>query len=80
MSRAITCKQCGFLTAIQSHNGRLVSFSPDQAGMKQRCRRAGDPNFAYDCPDLTSALLRTLENEARFSQTSLGQKVAARRG
>jgi len=80
MSRAITCKQCGFLTTIELQNGKLVSFSPDQARMKQRSRRAEDLDFAYDCLDLTSALLTALENESRFSLTPLGQKVAAQRG
>ena len=80
MSRAITCKQCGFLTTVELNNGKLVSFAPDQARMKQRCRKAEDLSFAYDCAALTSALLKTLESESRFSLTPLGQKVAAQRG
>jgi hypothetical protein len=47
--------------------------------MKQRCRRAEDLSFAYDCGALTSALLTALESESRFSMTPLGQKVAAQR-
>jgi hypothetical protein len=51
--------------AIGLHLGHLASFSPDQAKMMKRCKRAVEPGFAYDCSDLTSALLATLENEAR---------------
>jgi hypothetical protein len=80
MSRAITCKQCGFLATIELRGGRLASLSPDQVRMRQRCRKARQPDFAYDCADLASALVTTLESEARFSLTPLGQKVAARRG
>jgi hypothetical protein len=69
MSRAITCKQCGFLTTVELNNGKLVSFAPDQATMKQRCRKTEDLSFAYDCAALTSALLKTLESESRFSLT-----------
>jgi hypothetical protein len=65
--------------AFGLHLGQMVSFSPDQAKMKPRCRRAGEPDFAYDCSDLTSALLTTLENEARFSLTPLGLKMAAQK-
>jgi hypothetical protein len=80
MIRAITCKQCGFRATLELRDGTLVSFSLDQREMKQRCRKAEDPAFAYDCPDLTSALLTALENEARLCLTPLGQKVAAQRG
>jgi hypothetical protein len=65
MSPPVTCKRCFFQVAIGLHLGQLASFSPDQAKMMKRCKRAGEPDFAYDCSDLTSALLTTLENEAR---------------
>jgi hypothetical protein len=80
MSRTIVCKRCGCPATIELRKGKLTSFSPDQARMKQRCRRAEDGDFAYDCADLASALLMTLENESRYSLTPLGQKVAAQRG
>jgi hypothetical protein len=79
MAPAVTCKQCGFQAAIALRLGQLASFSPDQTQMTQRCIRADEPDFAYDCCHLTSALLMTLENEARFSQTPLGLKVCAQR-
>jgi hypothetical protein len=71
MSPPVTCKRCLFQVAIGLHLGHLASFSPDQAKMMKRCRRAGEPDFAYDCSDLTSALLTTLENEARRQPASL---------
>jgi hypothetical protein len=75
MAPAVTCKQCGFQAAIGLQRGQLVSLCPDQARMTRRCRRAEEPGFAYDCPDLTSALLTTLDNEARFPLTPLGLKM-----
>jgi hypothetical protein len=79
MASAVTCKQCGFQASIELHLGRLVSFSPEQGKMRQRCRRAAEPGFAYDCAELTSALLTTLDHEARFRQSPLGLKVANQR-
>jgi hypothetical protein len=67
----VTCKQCGFQVAIGLHRGQLSSFSPDQLRMKKRCRRASQPDFAYDCPDLGSALLSKLEKEARSALAGL---------
>ena len=68
----VTCKQCGFQVAIGLHRGQLSSFSPDQLRMKKRCRRASQPDFAYDCPDLGAALLGKLEKEARLAFSGLG--------
>jgi hypothetical protein len=66
MSPPVTCKRCMFQVAVGlDHLGHLASFAPDQAKMMKRCKRAGEPDFAYDCSDLTSALLATLENAAR---------------
>lgn len=65
MSTSVTCKRCLFQVTIGLHLGHLAVFSPDQAKMTKRCIRAKEPGFAYDCPDLTSALLATLESEAR---------------
>jgi hypothetical protein len=79
MASAVTCKQCGFQAPIELHLGRLVSFSPEQAKMVQRCRRAAEPGFAYDCAELTSAFLKTLDYEARFPQSPLGLKMANQR-
>ncbi len=71
MTLPVTCRRCLFQVAIGLHLGNLTSFSPDQAKMMERCKRAEEPDFAYDCPDLTSALLTTLENEARRSAPGL---------
>jgi hypothetical protein len=77
MTSAVTCKQCGFQAPIELHLGQLASFSPEQAKMMQRCRRATEPGFAYDCAELTLAFLKTLEHQARFPQSPLGLKMAA---
>jgi hypothetical protein len=76
MHPTVTCKQCGFQVAIEMKLGQLISLSPDQTRMTKRC---GDQGFAYECSDLTSALLITLENEARFPQMPLGLKMSAQR-
>jgi hypothetical protein len=68
MSPVVTCKQCGFQVTIGLHLGQLASLSLDQAQMMKRCRWAGEPGFAFDCSDLTSALLATLENVERTSR------------
>jgi predicted RNA-binding Zn-ribbon protein involved in translation (DUF1610 family) len=79
MASAVTCKQCGFQAPIELHLGQLASFSPEQAKMMQRCRRAAEPGFAYDCDELTLAFLKTLEHQARFPQSPLGLKMATQR-
>jgi hypothetical protein len=78
MASVVTCKQCGFQVPIELRQGKLISFSPEQGKMMQRCRRSAEPRFACDCSDLISALLTTVESEVRFAQTTLGLKIAAR--
>jgi hypothetical protein len=79
MASVVTCKQCGFQAPIELRMGQLASFSPEQAKMMQRCRRATEPGFAYDCEELTLAFLKALEYQARFPQSPLGLKMIAQR-
>jgi hypothetical protein len=73
----VICKLCGYRVAIGLHRGQLSSFSPDQLRMKKRCKRASEQDFAYDCPDLSAALLTTLEKEAQSPFSGLRAPIAA---
>jgi hypothetical protein len=64
METAVACKKCGFQFKADQHLGQLSSVRLDQRQMKARCKRAAEPEFAYDCADLTSSLLASLEMEA----------------
>jgi hypothetical protein len=71
VSPPAACEWWLFQVAIGRRLGHLAAFLPDQAKMMKRGKRGREPGFAYDCPDLTSALLTTLESEARRRPTPL---------
>jgi hypothetical protein len=64
----VACERCGFQVALDLQEGTLSAASLDQSEMKRLCKRASDPEFAFDCLDLTSAVLMALEHEPRPSQ------------
>ena len=66
MTSSVECKRCGFEVAIELKLGYLAGFVPDQQRMKATCKRAAEPDFAFDCPDLTSALLDVLERQKPY--------------
>lgn len=71
MSPTVTCARCGFQVEVGLNRGYLSSYSPDQAKMKTQCKKAADPDFAYDCADLTRSLLTTLQGQPHLPAEGL---------
>jgi len=71
MTPTVACKQCGFEVEVGLRRGYLSSFSPDQAGMKTRCKMASAQDFDYECPGLTQALLTILDDQPRLPAEGL---------
>jgi hypothetical protein len=66
LASSVRCERCGFEVTIELKLGYLAEFVPDQRKMRAACKRAAETDFAFDCPDLTSALLAVLDRQKPF--------------
>jgi hypothetical protein len=66
MTSSVRCGRCGFEVVIELKLGYLAEFAPDQAAMKAACKRQTEADFAFDCTDLTSALLAVLDRQKPY--------------
>jgi hypothetical protein len=66
MDTAVACKQCGFQFEIDLQFGGVASLRLDQHKMNMKCKKVSEPGFAYDCANLTSALLTTIEHQTNL--------------
>ena len=71
MTSSVKCKRCGFEVAIELKLGYLAEFAPDQRKMKTDCKRAAEPDFAFDCLELTTALLDVLERQKPYPMAGI---------
>jgi hypothetical protein len=70
MDRKISCAACEFKLSLDIGPGQTLSFSPDKSLYKRTCKRADDPDFNYECPDLWDAIQRFLETPASPSDST----------
>jgi hypothetical protein len=77
MTSSVRCERCGFEVAIVLKLGYLAEFTPDQAEMKAACKRATEPDFAFDCTDLTSALFAILDRQKPYPLPGIHHLPAA---
>jgi hypothetical protein len=52
---------CEFRLSLDIGPGQTLWFSPDKAVYKRTCKRANDPDFDYECPELWVAIELFLE-------------------
>jgi len=56
--------------------GYIAELLPDQAKMKAQCKRAVEPDFAFDCLELTSALLDVLDGQTPYPMAGIVARKA----
>jgi hypothetical protein len=68
MDRKISCAKCEFRLSLDIGPGQTLSFSPDKAVYKRTCKRANDPDFDYECPELWVAIELFLETPTKTEE------------